>query len=358
MASFIIVSILAALLGTLISTGAQSDANKKVMDFNAEEAEKNRQWQEEQYKKYESPAAQMQQRQQAGLTPFENISSMSVGSGATASSSANASMPYDFSLFSQMPGMIQQAKQTKLQNKLLEKQIEGEALNNETKTLENIKLAVEANDYASYYSLVKESMTKGNALTDAQILESFEKARAQTLDNDMASKYVDEGGNVYTDEHNESVARVAKIMNDIKNDNIRVKNETALNNLQMSLMKSKGEFDLKILKNDAQYSENISQINKLFDVDYYALPDYLKVASQSLLGICYDYSKGKLSSEYVHEAIELFKSEVDVWQNNATNSSTPGYLTDWEKDKQKSEFMVEYGNLLLKIASGGLLITK
>ena len=190
----------------------QKKANQEVMDFNAEEAEKSRDWQEEQYKKYESVASQMQQRQQAGLNPHEGITSMSVGSGSTASTSANQISPLsktDFSLFSQIPGMSTQVKQTKLQNKLIGEQIEGVKLDNEAKIMENIKLAIEADDYASYYSLVKEGLAKGNQLTDEQIKKAYEEARKAKEDADQFEEFGDNGGNTYTDSSNLSASQTA-----------------------------------------------------------------------------------------------------------------------------------------------------
>lgn len=116
-----LISIFATLAISARNRQDQKEANTQVMDFNAEEAEKSRDWQEEQYKKYESVAAQMQQRQQAGLNPFENIASMSVGSGATASSSANSISPMstpDFSIFGQLAKDFADAEGQNLDNDL------------------------------------------------------------------------------------------------------------------------------------------------------------------------------------------------------------------------------------------------
>ena len=108
MTGAIILGILGLILGFAqwrVNSEDQWYANEQAKKFNKDEAEKSRQWQEEQYKKYESVAAQMQQRQQAGLNPYDGITSMSVGSGSTASTSANQISPLslpDMSVFSQL----------------------------------------------------------------------------------------------------------------------------------------------------------------------------------------------------------------------------------------------------------------
>ena len=205
----------------------QKKANQEVMDFNAEEAEKSRDWQEEQYKKYESVAAQMQQRQQAGLNPNEGISSMSVGSGSTASTSANQISPLsktDFSLFSQIPGMSTQVQQTKLQNKLLGEQTLGVKLDNEAKRMQNAKLAIETNDYPSYYSLMKEGLVKGNQLTDEQIKKAFDEARMAHVKANEAEDAYNAGVNQIVDGHNLTEAQLQYYMKQKEEIDARIRN--------------------------------------------------------------------------------------------------------------------------------------
>lgn len=84
----------ANLLGGLIGFGGQSSANKanlkiarEQMKFNKEEAQKNRDWQEDYFKKYSSPIAQSAQYRAAGLNPYlANIQPQGVASGAQAQS--------------------------------------------------------------------------------------------------------------------------------------------------------------------------------------------------------------------------------------------------------------------------------
>lgn len=84
----------ANLLGGLIGSTGQASANRKnrafareQMDFNAREAKKQRDWQEEYYRKYSSPIAQSAQYRAAGLNPYlANIQPQGVASGAQAQS--------------------------------------------------------------------------------------------------------------------------------------------------------------------------------------------------------------------------------------------------------------------------------
>lgn len=84
----------ANLLGGLLGFSGQKSANKanlqiarEQMQFNRDEAKKQRDWQEEYYKKYSSPIAQSAQYRAAGLNPFlSNIQPQGVASGAQAQS--------------------------------------------------------------------------------------------------------------------------------------------------------------------------------------------------------------------------------------------------------------------------------
>lgn len=60
------------------------------MDFNREEAEKARQWQEDIYNKYYSPAAQRRQYEEAGLNPFLAGSKAAPGSAPSASPASSS----------------------------------------------------------------------------------------------------------------------------------------------------------------------------------------------------------------------------------------------------------------------------
>lgn len=85
----------ANLLGGIFGLSGQKSANKanlkiarEQMQFNRAEAQKQRDWQEDYYKKYSSPVAQSAQYRAAGLNPYlANIQPQGVASGAQAQSS-------------------------------------------------------------------------------------------------------------------------------------------------------------------------------------------------------------------------------------------------------------------------------
>lgn len=84
----------ANLLGGIFGFGGQKSANKanlkiarEQMQFNREESQKQRDWQEDFYKKYSSPVAQSVQYRAAGLNPYlANIQPQGVASGSQAQS--------------------------------------------------------------------------------------------------------------------------------------------------------------------------------------------------------------------------------------------------------------------------------
>lgn len=84
----------ADLLGGFLGVGGQKSSNKsnlklarEQMQFNREEAKKQRDWQEDYYKRYSSPVAQSAQYRASGLNPYlANIQPQGVASGAQASS--------------------------------------------------------------------------------------------------------------------------------------------------------------------------------------------------------------------------------------------------------------------------------
>lgn len=97
----------ASLLGSVLGISSQRKTNRmnyRIMQeqnsFNAREAQKNRDWQEQMYQKYSSVPAQVAQMRAAGLNPFLNgiTPSEFSGSGAAASAAESATMsPYDYS---------------------------------------------------------------------------------------------------------------------------------------------------------------------------------------------------------------------------------------------------------------------
>lgn len=56
-------------VGSVVNAISQNHTNNKTLEFNAVEAQKARQWNEQMYNKYNSPIAQVQQFKDAGLNP-------------------------------------------------------------------------------------------------------------------------------------------------------------------------------------------------------------------------------------------------------------------------------------------------
>jgi hypothetical protein len=104
----------ANLIGGLLGFSGQNSANKanlqiarEQMDFNRKEAQKQRDWQEDYYKKYSSPLAQSAQYRAAGLNPYlANIQPQGVASGAQAQS---GELPFQHNEMSSLQGGLSSA---------------------------------------------------------------------------------------------------------------------------------------------------------------------------------------------------------------------------------------------------------
>lgn len=85
------------LLSSLVSGLFGSSSQSSAQSFNAQEAQKQREWQEQMYNKYYSPQSQVSQLRSAGLNPYllangGSVSSASMPSTSAASSSGIASI--------------------------------------------------------------------------------------------------------------------------------------------------------------------------------------------------------------------------------------------------------------------------
>ena len=244
---------------------AQRIENEKDRQFNAEQAEINRQWQEEQYKKYESVAAQMQQRQQAGLNPNEQIQAMSVGSGSTASSSSHSLPPIsaDFSLFSQIPSMIANLQLTKAETENIKQKTA-------TERVEGMRKAVELNDYMAfreYYleGLKHDTKTKEFNMKEAEAnaRKAFDDARIAHVNANNAEGAAAAGINPIIDGHNLTEAQIQHYMKQKEEADARIRNlnvDTYAKEFALSLSKI---YDAQFLK--LQLSERETQVREFLD---------------------------------------------------------------------------------------------
>lgn len=81
-------------VGSIFTNRAQKKMMREQMAFNRDEAQKQRDWNESMYTKYQSPAAMRRQYEDAGYNPYLSASGNQIGSIGSGSSAADAgSMP-------------------------------------------------------------------------------------------------------------------------------------------------------------------------------------------------------------------------------------------------------------------------
>lgn len=153
-------------IGSLFNNSSQRKANKqnyKIMQeqnkFNAQEAEKNRDWQERMYLRYSSLGSQVAQMRANGLNPF--LSGVTPaefsGSGSAASAAESAQIqPYDYSGFSSGASSAVSAYQHQESiNSTVDLQKTQEALN---KTLSSLQ-EHQGDYWQNQAKLLKETLT-------------------------------------------------------------------------------------------------------------------------------------------------------------------------------------------------------
>lgn len=177
----------------------QQQENQKDRDFNAAEAQKQRDFEEKMYKEYESPTAQARQREAAGLSPLEGVSSQPVGGGSSASSSSSslpAAPTLDMSWLTSMGETVATIRKTNAETKLLQQQSSKEYYN-------TIKAAFEA-DPTRMQETYNEELARLKADKEAKIISNREyQARV-----DMLEEFRNNGGNTYQDEHDYLMSRL------------------------------------------------------------------------------------------------------------------------------------------------------
>lgn len=247
----IIGSVISGLFGNRqarLNRESQQAENQKERDFNAEQAELSRQWQEKMYNLHESPQAQAQALRQAGIALTDGIQNMSVGSASTASGGGSA-LPAAPSPWtgvgdaigaglSQLPFVKEQIKQAKLQTALQQEQLTQQI----SETL--IKQLEAANTPAMIDAALREANERVNGL----VIDNKSKEHLREMNEIEANKAreaYDAGINERVDAHNESVARIKKIVSEIES--IGVDNE--VKRFALSLSK---KFDEAFLNLDLQ----------------------------------------------------------------------------------------------------------
>lgn len=188
----------------------QQEENEKDRQFNAEQAEISRNWQEQMYDTRESPQAQAQARKAAGLNPTEGVGSQSVGSSSTASASSSAlpvAQPPSFEFISQLPLLSEQIKQAKSESAIKASEAEGQATLRAKERAE-LQGQLLANAREAFLNGTLEEWNNAQlsqiyADRDNKVISSQEaKARIANLEfvNRQAQAFEDAGGNTFMDE--------------------------------------------------------------------------------------------------------------------------------------------------------------
>lgn len=284
---------LASLVGSLLTSGfslwKQQKENKTTRDFNAEESEKNRQWQEDMYNKYESPTAQVLQRMQAGLNPYADVTSQSVGTGSTASA-GSSSLPGLSDPFAQMPSMMMQLKSYRVEQQ--QKQATLDKTKEETRsiTLDNQMKALEAGNRDEWIRLEMELMRE-DARGRKASADKLEAEASRAWDIAYQSRHFTEaGGNEFEDAHQKFVDEHNKVFAEID----KIKSDTDYQNAL-----TKTENDLREGKVDAQTTANLAaafeyKLRKKYGEDLAAI----------------DYQQAKREFENDKELNQVYKTMV------------------------------------------------
>lgn len=227
-----VVSAGAGLVNSIIS-GVQ---NRKLRKLQVLEAQKNRDWQEEMYTKYQSPQAQADQMAASGMNPYAHTESpSSVGSGSTASISAG--QPID--VYSPVAGAVTQIQDARLKSEQI-KQMQQQT---ESIYLDNVRKAFDNGNAAEVYKKqmeILESELRAKILTEQEFQKRVDMLQ---LEYDQRKESADNGVNPFEDAHNESVARVDQIRANIASAQI----DDDIKSFALSLSK---KFDEKFMQLD------------------------------------------------------------------------------------------------------------
>lgn len=242
---------------TLAAGGAQiasnANINKKNRNWQSAEAQKTRQWQELMYQRYQSPTAQADQMAAAGMNPYSHTESpSSVGSGST------ASMPSQFplDLSSPIAGAAEQINNSIMQRE----QINQMRQQTESIYLDNVRKAFENGNAVEVYKKqmeILESELRSKILTEQEFHKRVDMLQ---LEYDQRKNASDSGINPYVDDHNESVARVNQIKQNI--DNLKVDNEVKSFALETSKLYDRAflSLDYKARKQEVQEFLDTSEV--------------------------------------------------------------------------------------------------
>ena len=196
--------ILSSVVGGLVSMhnqAKQAQENQKDREFNAAEAQKQRDFEEQMYRQYESPMAQVNQRKNAGLNALDGVGSQSVGSGSTASANSSPLPHAQISTewMAELPMMAQQLRSAKLQNENQKTQNQIAVQELAIKTEEAIQMAIESGQYDEALRLKREELRASAEYKNASAKKLNQEAERLLMENDNYRNFKETGGNEFQD---------------------------------------------------------------------------------------------------------------------------------------------------------------
>lgn len=296
----------------LFSTIANLFTAQKNREFQAEEAQKQRDWQESMWNKeneYNLPSNQVMRLKAAGYNPYaidSDATATSVGQGSTASTPNQPPLNFDF---------IHQGAMAAINTKIQQEQLKQMREQTKSIYLDNVKKAFDNGNLDEVYQkqiqqldadLKAKNITNDTYQTQKNMLQ---------LEYEQRKSAADSGINPIVDSHNESVQRVIESQARTVTENLsripriaQIKAKTALDNLAYELDNKYGR---EIMKGDAKMSgvafrKAVAELNEYLagsDFRTRMLSAGADKAEIDALVASYDSLLSKLDSEYLRDLI-------------------------------------------------------
>ena len=266
-----IVSGFGSIIGSAINARSQERQNKANLKAQQEENERSRQFTEDMYNKYESPAAQRQQMLEAGLNPMGAISPQSVGSASTSALPPGQAPEFGSAVQQGIQAFFDAGTTIRAQ-RLQDQEIQA-------KKLENWKTAFENGNAQALFEAQLANIRAQTAFTRQQKRVKRQEEKALILEYKKAKEAFEAGINEYVDESNESQARTANFAAQTAATSDANKRAQELHSLNKQLLNhqiSSAEYISNMQKNESEFSDIKAQIRADLDVDFDNLPQWLQ----------------------------------------------------------------------------------
>lgn len=352
------------IVGSSINAKAQKKINQQNLEAQIQENQKNRDWQEKMYTQYESPQAQAQQMQSAGINPYlqGNVSTQSVGTASTSAlpqaqaTDIGSGIAAGIASLGELPTAIEQFKQLKTKTKSDEQLLEKQSLEIQSMQYDLYMKSIDAGDYETAHQIKMDTLRESYEFQKAsrrekqQLVANAEQAhkllveqtRSQKMDNDMLEDAIGSGVNTYVDSHNEIIDRIRSI-NQSEHDRHQmflIERDIANNNLDAALALTD-----KVVTN--------YDISTTFGVDYDSLPPYLQQEAR-LLYVSY-LRNGDTDPDSVSLLYEQFLEDIATFIESSENKDNPNYLSDKERTElelKRAELLVQNSSKFLDLFKG------